>query len=131
MDAKDLAALYRNYLAYLNGHDLTRLEEFVDDDVIHNDRKLGVAGYRDMLEADFRAIPDLTFAVELLVSEPPRLASRLRFDCHPRAEFLGLPIDGKRIIFTESVFYAFSGSRIARVWSVIDKAAIEAQLGRD
>ena len=42
--------------------------------------------------------------------------------------FLGLPINGKRVVFAENVFYQFRSERIAEVWSVIDKAAIEAQL---
>ncbi|MET0597987.1 MAG: ester cyclase, partial [Mesorhizobium sp.] len=40
----------------------------------------------------------------------------------------GLPVDGKRIQFTENVFYEFLDRRIATVWSIIDKAAIESQL---
>ena len=31
-------------------------------------------------------------------------------------------------VFAENVFYQFRDERIAEVWSVIDKAAIEAQL---
>ncbi|MDE3175937.1 MAG: ester cyclase, partial [Pseudomonadota bacterium] len=51
-----------------------------------------------------------------------------RFDCAPRAVFLGLPVNGRRVLFAENVFYRFNGDRIAEVWSVVDKAAIEAQL---
>lgn len=43
--------------------------------------------------------------------------------------FLGLAVNGKRVSFTENVFYQFRDGKIAQVWSVIDKAAIEAQLG--
>jgi predicted ester cyclase len=32
------------------------------------------------------------------------------------------------VSFCESVFYEYMGGKIVRVWSVIDKAAIEAQL---
>jgi len=35
---------------------------------------------------------------------------------------------GSRNSFTENVFYAFREGKIANVWSVIDKSAIEAQL---
>jgi predicted ester cyclase len=40
----------------------------------------------------------------------------------------GLPVHGKRVSFAENVFYQFQGRRISEVWSVIDKAAIQAQL---
>ena len=35
----------------------------------------------------------------------------------------------RRIRFTENVFYEFRDDKIAAVWSIIDKAAIEDQLG--
>ena len=43
-------------------------------------------------------------------------------------EFLGLSVNGRMLSFAENVFYEFRLSKIASVWSVIDKAAIEAQL---
>ena len=123
-----LSQIYRDYIACLNGQDWPRLERFVHDEVHYNGRRIGVSGYREMLERDFREIPDLHFDVELLVSDPPQVASRLRFDCTPAGKFLGLHVNGRRVSFTENVFYEFRGGRIGQVWSVIDKAAIEAQL---
>ena len=81
-----------------------------------------------MLRRDFRAIPDLHFAIQFLVCEPPRVASRLRFDCTPIGMLFGLPVNGKRISFAENVFYELHDGRIGEVWSVIDKAGIEAQI---
>jgi predicted ester cyclase len=81
-----------------------------------------------MLERDFQEIPDLYFNVQLLIADPPYLASRISFDCTPRGKFLGLDVNGKRVSFSENVFYQFREEKIEQVWSVIDKAAIEAQL---
>jgi predicted ester cyclase len=81
-----------------------------------------------MLEDDVRAIPDLRFEVQLLLVDPPLLACRLAFDCTPVGRFLDLPVDGRRVAFAEHVLYRFDDRRIAEVWSIIDKAAIEAQL---
>jgi predicted ester cyclase len=123
-----LSDLYRDYIACLNAQDWPNLHRFVAGDARHNGRPFGLAGYRAMLERDFEEIPDLQFAIELVVCDPPHVASRLRFECRPKGLFLGLPVNGKRIVFTENVFYQFRGGKIAEVWSVIDKAAIEAQL---
>jgi predicted ester cyclase len=123
-----LAEIYRAYLACLNKQNWATLDQFVDDDATHNGRVLGVAGYRAMLEKDFRDIADLHFDVQLLVCEPPFVASRLQFDCTPRGEFLGLPVNGKRVTFAENVIYQFRGGKICEVWSVVDKQAIERQL---
>lgn len=128
MTRTDLCAIYRCYIACLNAQDWAKLGEFVDVEVNHNGQRLGVAGYRAMLERDFRDIPDLSFQIHLLVSDPPHVASRLKFDCTPVGIFLGLPVNGKRVSFTENVFYEFRGDKIWQVWSIVDKAAIEAQL---
>ncbi|GMO19065.1 ester cyclase [Bradyrhizobium sp. TM233] len=128
MRRDDLAAIYHAYIACLNRQDWPALGQFVHDDVAHSARPLGLSGYRAMLEQDFREIPDLRFDIEMLLSDPPRIAARLRFDCAPVGTFLGLAVNGKRISFCENVFYAFHDGKIRQVWSVIDKAAIEAQL---
>ncbi|WP_186258467.1 ester cyclase [Burkholderia gladioli] len=128
MTELSLSETYRAYIACLNQQDWSRLGMFVGDEVIHNDQRIGLSGYREMLKRDFREIPDLHFEIQLLVCEPPRIASRLHFDCSPIGTFLGLPVNGKRVAFTENVFYEFHDGRIRQVWSIIDKAAIERQL---
>jgi len=128
MTETDLSDIYRGYITCLNKQDWPRLEQFVHDGVHYNGEPVGIPGYRQMLERDFREIPDLYFNVQLLISEPPWIASRLLFDCTPKGTFLGLRVDGKRVSFSENVFYQFRGARIEQVWSIIDKAAIEAQL---
>jgi predicted ester cyclase len=124
----DLSDLYRDYIACLNKQDWPKLEHFVHDKLYYNGRQIGLAGYREMLQKDFYEIPDLYFEVQLLVSDPPYIASRLGFDCTPKGNFLGLPVNGKRVSFTENVFYEFRREKIEKVWSVLDKAAIESQL---
>lgn len=128
MPRASLADIYRDYIACLNRQDWPLLERFVRDDVQHNGRPLGLSGYRAMLERDFRQIPDLSFDIQLLVCEPPHVASRLRFDCTPSGTFLGLEVNGRRVSFAENAFYRFDDEKIAQVWSIIDKSAIEAQL---
>lgn len=124
----DLIAVYRGYIACLNRQDWPVLGQFVHDDACHNGNRFGLAGYRDMLERDFRDIPDLYFDIQLLTCDPPYVASRLVFNCTPRGVFLGLPVNGRKISFTENVFYEFRDEKIVSVWSVIDKVAIESQL---
>jgi predicted ester cyclase len=124
----DLSDVYRGYIACLNRQDWAGLGAFVDDAVCHNGRPFGLSGYRDMLVRDFAEIPDLRFNIELLVCDARFVASRLAFDCSPKGRFLGLDVNGRKISFAENVFYEFRESKIVQVWSVIDKAAIEAQL---
>jgi predicted ester cyclase len=128
MNETTLSEIYRGYIACLNRQDWAKLGSFVDDEVRYNGQWIGLSGYREMLERDFREIPDLRFVIQLLICEAPHIASRLQFDCTPIGTFLGLPVNGKRVAFSENVFYEFRGNRIRQVWSVIDKAAVERQL---
>ncbi len=130
MTKADLADVYRRYIACLNRQDWTMLGQFVDDDVHYNGRRIGLSGYRKMLENDFCEIVDLHFNIHLLMSDPPYVASRLVFDCTPRGTFLGLDVNGTPVSFAENVFYEFRDDKIVQVWSIIDKAAIEVQLSR-
>ena len=123
-----LADIYREYIACLNKQDWPNLGRFVHEEVHYNGKRIGLSRYREMLEGDFRAIPDLYFDIQLLISEPPHAASRLQFNCTPTGMLFGLPANGKRVSFCENVFYEFRDERIAQVWSIIDKAAIESQL---
>lgn len=128
MNAQMLREIYNEYISCLNAQDWLSLKLYVAEDAQHNGRRLGVEGYSDMLIRDFQQIPDLQFNIGLLVVEPPIVASRLDFDCTPVGDFLGLPINGRNIQFSENVFYEFAGRKISKVWSVLDKAAIEVQL---
>jgi predicted ester cyclase len=128
MTKAGLAEIYRAYIACLNAQDWPRLGRFVCDEATHNGRPFGLSGYRAMLERDFEDIPDLAFNIGFLICDPPLVAARLQFECAPRGTFLGLPVNGRTIRFAENIFYRFADRKIAEVWSVIDKAAIEAQL---
>jgi len=125
---QDIRARYHGYIDCLNRQDWSALGQFVDKDVFYNGQRIGLAGYRQMLENDFRAIPDLRFVIDLLMADPPHVAARLVFDCTPVGELFGLPVNGQRVSFTENVFYEWRDGRVCNVHSVIDKAAVEAQL---
>lgn len=128
MTNEELRERYRGYIDCLNRQDWAHLGDYVADSAERNGETLGLSGYRTMLEGDFAAISDLVFKIDFLVSEPPYVAARLVFDCTPKGELFGLPVNGKRVSFTENVFYRFTGGKIDTVWSVIDQAAIAGQL---
>ncbi|MEW9612979.1 ester cyclase [Shinella sp. S4-D37] len=126
-----LREFYHAYIDCLNRQAWDELGRFVADDARHNGRPFGLAGYCSMLIKDFEVIPDLRFVIDRLACEPPLIAARLMFNCSPKGSFLGLKVDGRRISFTENVFYEIKDGRIADVFSVIDKAAIEAQVASE
>lgn len=128
MHRAELETQYRRYIDCLNQRRLDELGRFVQPDVVHNGRRLGLAGYREMIAGDIAAVPDLRFEIRFLTLGDGFIGCRLEFDCTPAAPFQGLQPNGRRISFAEHVFYNFRDDRIAEVWSLIDKAAIAQQL---
>jgi predicted ester cyclase len=92
----DLSIVYRGYIACLNEKDWPRLGDFVHDQVIYNGLKIGLSGYRKLLQKDFDEIPDLWFEIGLLVSDSAYVASRLQFNCTPKKTFPCLQVSGKK-----------------------------------
>lgn len=128
MTKEELLSRYRGSIDCLNRRDWSRLSNFVAEGARYNGEVIGLAGYRGMLERDVAAILDLVFNTDFLVTDPPVIGARLLFDCTPVGELFGLPVNGKRVAFTENVFYRFADGKIEAVWPVIDKAAIKAKL---
>lgn len=128
MTPLDLKGIYGDYLDCLNARRWRDLENYVRPDVEHNGQRIGLGGYREMLEEDVRSIPDLFFKATHLIAEPPFIAARLNFECHPVGTLFGLRVDGKLVRFQENVFYEFTGSLIHKVHSVIDKTGITGQI---
>ncbi|MGP3697936.1 ester cyclase [Rhodobacter sp. NSM] len=128
MTKDKITEAYRAYIACLNGQDWERLHQHVADQVRYNGTAIGLNGYKNMLIEDFRAIPDLSFKIAMLVCDPPVIASRLIFDCTPTGLLFGLPVNGSRVRFEENVFYEYQHGKVSSVWSIIDKSAVAAQL---
>jgi predicted ester cyclase len=124
----DLETRYRAYLDVLNERRLDDLVHYVHDELSYNGETMTRGQYQDLIAADVTAIPDLIFDAHIIVASGDQVACRLVFDCIPQQEFLGFSPNGKRLIFAEHVFYRFRDGRIAAVLSLIDRAAIAAQL---
>ena len=128
MTRDEILSAYHGYIACLNARAWDDLHRFVGEGAIHNGAVIGLSGYRAMLEADVRAIPDLSFTILQTACDPPLIAVELGFDCHPRGMLFGMAVNGRRLRFRENVFYRFDEGRIVEVRSVIDKDAIRAQI---
>jgi predicted ester cyclase len=124
----ELDAHYRRYLTCLNERRFDRLIEFVHDEITYNDAPMSRADYRDLIARHVAAVPDMFFAIDLLVVRDDHVACRIIFDCTPQDEFLGRQPTGRKVSFSEHVFYRFREGRIANVWSLLDMDAIRTQL---
>jgi len=101
MAIETLRRVHGDYLHCLNRQAWDELGQFVDENVRHDERPFGLAGYRNMLLDDFKTVPDLHFQATKIVCEPPLLMARLEFRASPIGSFVGLPVNGREISFTE------------------------------
>lgn len=125
-----LAEHYRSYIDTLNERPAGRLEPFVHEQVIYNGERKSLSEYRALIEEAIAAAPDLVFKIGLLVVEGEMVAAKLDFDCTPKGCFIGIETDGRRVAFSEHVFYRFSGGKIAEVFSLVDHWSVAQQLSR-
>lgn len=122
---------YRRYLDALNERRFGDLEDLLHEELTYNGEGLGRGDYVAQRREEASRIPDLHYAIDLLVVEADQVACRIAFDCAPRGEFLGIQVNAQRITFVEHVFYRFRDGRIADVWSLIDTTSIKEQLGAE
>src|SRR5690606_19333598 len=112
MEPAKLKDFYHRYLECLNNGRPGKLAGFVNESLVYNDKKITLAEYEDKLSGNFRDIPDLHFHAGLLVTENNVIACRLDFNCTPIRKFMGIPVNGMKVSFSEFVFYDLTNGRI-------------------
>jgi predicted ester cyclase len=140
------SALKAHYLSYINAlntrqHLSPGLSSYVHSQVTYNSNPISLENYQSIIDDSVSAIPDLYYDVDesLLIAQSDAndteeltgfIAARINFNCTPTKEFFGFKPrdDGKKIVFSENVFYRFEDGRIREVWSVIDKEEFGKQM---
>lgn len=127
MSPAETSEHYRKYIDALNTGRFRELAPYLNDELTYNGRRLTREDYQNMIANDHDAIPDLHFHVDLLVVDGDDIACKLDFNCTPEKEFLGLKPNGRKISFSEHVFYRLRDGRISEVRSLIDRDAVARQ----
>ncbi|MBT1702613.1 ester cyclase [Chryseosolibacter indicus] len=124
----NLTQFYQNYISCLNNRRLQDLDLFVNEDLTYNKKAMHLKDYQNLLAQNFKDIPDLYFEIGLLVANEDTIACRLNFNCTPAGEFMGVVVNGRRVSFSEHVFYKLVNGKISEVLSLIDREAIRDQI---
>lgn len=119
---------YRKYIDCLNNGDLEQLSDFIPDKLTYNGKETTLQEYKESRLMERKAIPDLFYQIELLVTDEHTIACRLNFNCTPVKEFMGIKPNGNKAIFSENVFYRLIEGKIHTVLSLIDIDAIRKQI---
>jgi steroid delta-isomerase-like uncharacterized protein len=89
----------------------------------------GPEAIRQVFATLHRAFPDLHIAVEDVIAEGDKVASRNVVTGTHQGEYMGLPPTGKTIAYREIFVLRFANGRITEVWGVVDVLAQMNQLG--
>jgi predicted ester cyclase len=113
----DLQRIYHDYIACLNAQDYDKLPSFLDADVEHNGKRLGIEGYVQLIKKSYAEYPWLHYNILLAVDDPVHqiVSARLilRGDGYDKSFE---PHDVER----EHVWYHFVDGKIRRVLSMLD-----------
>lgn len=113
MERAAVESFYRRYLDRCNAHEFASLGEFVTDDVLVNDERVGLDGYIAGLEAVGQAVPDFRWELRHLLVDVPWIAAHL-------ADTSAI---GRTIHIQELAVYRLADGKIAEVWGDLPDVA--------
>jgi len=109
------------------------IDEVVDDDVLFHapvpTGSTGVQALKQVWEVLLRAFPDIHVAVEEVIAEGDKVASRHTVTGTNLGEYMGRPATGRFVTYNEMFIVRLAGGRIAEIWGVVDVLSQLKQLG--
>jgi predicted ester cyclase len=127
------ALVRRFYQEAVNSANPEAIDQFIVPTVV--DHELGLSGTPDGAEAwkaDLRSFlegfPDLTFAVDWMVSDRDMVVARVTITGTHRGEWVGINPTGKRVAFTATEAFRISGGKVVEYWGNTDTMSLMQQL---
>lgn len=115
-----LKRVYRDYIATILAKDLDRLSMYVSDEVVHNGKKLGLEGYKDLISRNIIET-GVRIDIKRLIADEKTVAAVLVFSTQAETkELVGIQLDGAPFSYIENVVYDFEHDKIVEVHSVFE-----------
>jgi len=89
----------------------------------------GLAGFKKRVSEVRAAFPDIHFTVDEMISEDDKVVSRWTAHATHKADFLGVPATGKRIVTTGIAISRYADGKTVETWSNWDALGLLQQLG--
>lgn len=129
----DLAAMYYNYVAALNGPSIReQVPKYFQQNPIHTARQWTLNSLADFLETSPTLFEGLKLSVaDLLVDEEEnQVAVRILFEGVPVKPFFGLgpPKEKKKVSFFEHALYKLDADKFKFIWAMLDLVSYELQV---
>jgi steroid delta-isomerase-like uncharacterized protein len=130
---KNKAVVRRLFEEVANGHDLDVLDELVAEDVVNHaateEHKLGIEGFRHVMEWGFALLPDGRYEVLDMIAEGEMVACRVRASGTMQGEMFGIPPTGKAFSAEHVHWHRVVDGKLVERWAVRDDLGTLIQLG--
>ena len=128
MSIEELRALWGRYIAALNTHDMSRMAEFVHDELIKNGQRVTRDDVIAELEGHVAAVPDFVWRPVDLSIEGDKIACRLFNIGTPVKPWLNLPPTGVTVEYAEFAFHKVRDGRFYEMNYAMDVLDVQRQL---
>lgn len=127
------AVARRFYEEVWNQHDVDALDELTVANAVDHDPMPGLLpgreGWKQQFAMMFIAFPDLHFAVDIVVAEGDKVASRLTVNGTHNGEFMGIPPTGKQGTITGVDIFRIVSGKVVERWGSYDLLSLMQQIG--
>ncbi len=101
------------YIACLNAKSYDDISRFVGEGVVHNGRRLGIAGYTQLIKDSFETYSWLHFSIGMLVVDATQQTVAARV-------ILKGTDSNAADVPREHIFYKFQDGKISEAWSMLE-----------
>jgi len=133
MSRAALEALVKRQIDALNQHDLAALaQQYAPDAIVESPMFANLRGRQAIEESNrtfLTSFPDVEFALDTVVIDPPRLAVFVKFKATHVGEFFGLPGTNKHIQVPMARFVATEAGPITHERRIYDFTGLLVQVG--
>lgn len=116
-----------------NANDLSMIDKIVSPDFVNNNlmagQKNGPEGLKQFIAAWHSGFPDMNVAIDLLISEGPKVGVRWTLNGTHQGTFLGIKPTGKYVTLPGISIFRVDQGQIKEAWGHWEQAGMLQQLG--
>jgi steroid delta-isomerase-like uncharacterized protein len=134
MSVEENKALVHHYFEEIwDKGNLALIYEILAPNYVNHDPALAglpqIEGFKQRVAMIRTPFPDMKYALEDMVTEGDRVATRWTARCTHKGEFMGIVPTGKQLTITGITPSRLEGGQYAEDWTLVDNMGIMQQLG--